>query len=388
MESRTAPLPAISNAAAGTAPPPRTRSRPAWRDALVVLAVALGFGLLEAWQGRLQFPEGSPRRFWSEALVRTLPCWVALAALVPPILWLARRVPVQRHTWPVAVPVQMVAGAIWVCLHIGASAVLIELLLNRPLVSVADVFVSIFSKYGVMDFFTYCGIVAAHHAIQSQAEARDRAVAASELSASLARARLQALRAQLDPHFLFNALNSISVLALQGHKEQVVQTVSCLGDVLRVSLGEGGDQEIPLASELEFLDRYLELERVRLGDRLTVERRIDPDTLGASVPSLLLQPLVENAIRHGIGARRGPGRIVLEARRDGDELEIEVRDSGPGFDPHAWREGIGLANTRARLQQLHGDAQRLEIGMAPEGGARITVRIPFRPAPVSSRTTP
>jgi hypothetical protein len=365
--------------------PGRAGGRRVWRDALVVLAVALGFGFLEAWQGRLLFHVVSPRLFWPEALVRTLPCWVALAALVPPTLWIARRVPVQRHTWPVAVPIHIVAGTVWVCVHIGLSAVLIELIRNRPAVSAVDVFIMIFSRYAVMDFFTYCGIVAAHHAIHSQAEARDRAVAASELSASLARARLEALRAQLDPHFLFNALNSISVLALQGHKEAVVQTVSCLGDVLRISLGEGGEQEIPLAAELEFLDRYLELERVRLGDRLTVERRIDPATLDALVPSLLLQPLVENAIRHGIAARRGAGRIVVEATREADRLRVEVRDSGPGFESgDAPREGIGLANTRARLEQLHGGAQSLEIGAAPEGGARITVRLPFRTAP--SRT--
>jgi len=346
--------------------------------ALLVLGLALGFGVLEGLQGRVRYPDVPWSAFWPEAMLRTLPSWVMLAVLVPAIVWMSERVRVDRSTWPFAVPVHGFAGIVFVFVHIGSSAVLIALIRSGPEHGFEPAFRSMFAGYAVMGFFTYACIVAAHHAFRAQSEAHARESAGRELQASLTRAQLQALRAQLDPHFLFNALNSISVMALQGERETVVRLISGLGEVLRMSLDEAAAQEVTLAAELELLDRYLDLERVRFGDRLSIEHRIGDGTSAARVPSLVLQPLVENAIRHGIAQRRGPGRVVVQVDRLGERLRLQVSDSGAGFPSGSTREGIGLANTRARLLQLYGEAQSMELGASTEGGARVTLEIPFR----------
>jgi sensor histidine kinase YesM len=185
---------------------------------------------------------------------------------------------------------------------------------------------------------------------------------------------------QLNPHFLFNTLNAISVLALKGDRQNVVRMLARLSDLLRLAL-ENAEQVVPLSEELVFLQPYVEIEQVRFRDRLQVVQDIDPDTLDAEVPSLFLQPIVENAVRHGIAQRPGPGLIEIRARRAGDTLALEVLDTGPGFGdgPDLARGGVGLANARARLEQLYGRAQRLELLTAPSGGAMVRVVLPFRP---------
>ena len=345
--------------------------------AIAVLALSLGFGLLEALQGRVRYQKVPWELFWPEAMIRTLPSWVMLAALLPAVLWMSERVRIARRTWPVALPVHAAAGVAFVFVHIGLSCVLGTILRHSPEHTVEQAFRSMFAGYAVVGFFTYACLVAAHHAFRAQAEAYEREAASRELQASLTRAQLQALRSQLDPHFLFNALNSISVMALQGERETVVRLIAGLGDVLRMSLDAEGAQEVPLAAELELLERYLELERVRFGDRLTLERHIEPGLGDALVPSLVLQPLVENAIRHGIAPRRGPGRVWVQVRRAARQLELEVRDDGLGFSPEPSREGIGLTNTRERLRQLYGSRQSVVLGRSPEGGASVTVSIPY-----------
>lgn len=354
------------------------------RAATLVMALALGLGTLEAMQGRLRYPDVPWSAFWPEALLRTLPCWFMLALLVPAVLWVSERVRVNRTTWPVALPLQALAGALFVFVHIGASAWLISVLRQDPEHSFRAAFKSIFAGYAVMGLFTYASIVAAQHAFRAQAEAYARESASRELQASLTRAKLQALRSQLDPHFLFNALNAISVMALQGERESVAKLVAGLGEVLRMSLDEGAAQEVTLAAELELLERYLEIERVRFGDRLELVQQVPSELRAARVPSLILQPLVENAIRYGVAKRRGPGRVMVEVTRAGDRLRLEVRDSGAGFPEPMTREGIGLANTRARLEQLYGDDQRMELGSAREGGARVTIEMAFRTGTPSS----
>lgn len=233
-------------------------------------------------------------------------------------------------------------------------------------------------------------------------------------------ARLRALRAQLNPHFLFNTLNAISVLALKGEQESVVHTLSRLSDLLRLSLDEGLGQEVPLSKDLEIMDMYLDIQRVRFADRLTVRREIDDEVLDALVPSMIMQPLVENAVVHGISMRPGPGLVELRASRHDGRVRLEVRDSGPGFqgasaasaareiDAHAGRDagatgrdagatgpagdrtdadprrrrssgnGIGLANTRARLEQLYGGNFTFECQDASAGGATVILSIPYR----------
>ena len=206
---------------------------------------------------------------------------------------------------------------------------------------------------------------------------------AARLEARLAEAELEALRARLHPHFLFNTLHAISTL-MHRDVEAADRMLADLSDLLRLSLGTHTGQAVPLQQELDVLEHYLKIEQTRFQDRLTVQMTIDPATLDAQVPSLILQPLVENAIRHGIAPRAGAGRVEILARCDHRRLHLEVRDDGCGLPPAEHgrpQEGPGLANTRARLRQLYGAAQRFELAPAPGGGAVASLEIPFLPCP-------
>ncbi len=221
-------------------------------------------------------------------------------------------------------------------------------------------------------------------AVDYYRRARDRELRASQLETQLARAHLQALEMQIQPHFLFNTLNSISELV---HEDPLAadRTITRLGDLLRMSIDREVGPEVPLSRELDFVGAYLEIERTRFHDRLTVEVAVDPEARNALVPNLVLQPLVENAIRHGVSPRARPARITVTAARDGDRLRMVVRDDGRGL-PARPRERVGIGNTRTRLEQLYPGAHRFELAGAPEGGCVATVEIPFRLAPLPSGT--
>jgi two-component system LytT family sensor kinase len=197
------------------------------------------------------------------------------------------------------------------------------------------------------------------------------------LQAQLAKAELSVLRSQLNPHFLFNTLHAISVLALKGEHQAVAEMLGRLSDLLRAAL-DGTAQEVPLSVEMDFVDHYMALQRVRFADRLIIEKTIPADTLDGLVPTMILQPLVENAIKHGVNAQRNGGHVNIKAERSGGDLIVEVQDTGPGFPAAIPARGIGLANTKARLEQLYGAAHRFEYGPAPQGGASVRIVIPFR----------
>lgn len=203
---------------------------------------------------------------------------------------------------------------------------------------------------------------------------------AQELSRQLAEARLHALRMQLNPHFLFNTLNAIATLV---HRSPHVadDMIASLSDFLRLTLSSPNTAQVPLRKELEFARRYLDIEKVRFGDRLTILEAIDPESLAVEVPTLILQPLLENAIRHGIEPCEQRGEIRLSARRDADQLVLTVSDTGQGLttaSTQSSRGGIGLANTRSRLKELHGDAGTLALVARPGSGLDVEVRIPWK----------
>ncbi|HEX6534113.1 MAG TPA: histidine kinase [Gemmatimonadaceae bacterium] len=207
------------------------------------------------------------------------------------------------------------------------------------------------------------------------------------LEARLARAQLQSLKLQLHPHFLFNTLNTITaLLATDPHAAERV--VTGLSELLRVSLRTAGEQEVPLDRELVVLRHYTDIQQVRFPDRLRIELSIAPETRRAMVPSLLLQPLVENAIRHGIAPRAASGCVEISARREGDRLLLRVRDDGVGAPGAGVREGVGLRNTRERLRHLYGDAHELRAGNGELGGFDVRIVIPFRDALAPGATTP
>jgi len=295
---------------------------------------------------------------------------------MPLALAVARRFQLSRYVlWPNALALATSA------LAFGLLALTGRLIVGPVGPSVAWTPQGLFRTYFVLDVLTYSALIGTLYAFYFYRQAAARDLSSAELRTSLAQARLRMLQAQLEPHFLFNTLNAISVLALEGNHKAVVETTGRLRELLRVSLSHDRPQEVSLARELELVEGYLGIQRVRFADHLAVAYEIAPDVFDAVVPSMILQPLVENAVTHGISAETGTCRVTIRAERDDTSLRLEVRDTGPGFASTGRSrraEGIGLVNTRARLQQLHGAAQRLDCFDAPDGGACVVIRLPFR----------
>ena len=231
-----------------------------------------------------------------------------------------------------------------------------------------------------MDLQRYWYILLITQAIAYYGKYRERELESSQLEAQLAYAQLEVLKIQLEPHFLFNTLNSIAALARNDGPAAENMTL-LLADLLRFSLDAVGVHEVPLSRELTVLQKYIDIQQTRFQDRLQVEMDIAANTLSALVPNLMLQPLVENAIRHGIGPRRAPGHIRIKTRQVFDELWMEIRDNGQGLTRYRGLvppEGVGLRNTRARLQQLYNHDHTLMLEDAPGGGCIVRIHIPFR----------
>jgi LytS/YehU family sensor histidine kinase len=208
---------------------------------------------------------------------------------------------------------------------------------------------------------------------------RDRELQGSQLESKLAQAQVQILEMQLQPHFLFNTLNGIMVLIKQD-PDMASRMIARLSEFLRLTLDSAGEQEVTLRRELEYLSRYIQIEQLRFGDRLTVEQSVNPDDLEALVPNLILQPIVENAIRHCVSRRRGPARISIEAIRENGSLTIHVRDNGTGLQGvmgAGIKEGIGISNTRTRLRYLYGTAQEFGLSDQEGGGVDVKLSIPY-----------
>ena len=240
----------------------------------------------------------------------------------------------------------------------------------------------------IADYFTYFIVAALCFAYEHFVRSREQEAQAQALQAELAQSQLQALRMQVNPHFLFNTLNAITVLVRGGETAKAGRTLRLLSDMLRATLQGADVQMVPLREEIDLVERYLEIEEIRFEDRLRVEIDVDPDVSEVAVPYLLLQPLVENAVRHGIAPHADAGVVRVAARPASGQgqkgVEIIVADSGPGFSEApdtllAESEGVGLSTTKRRLETLYGAAHVLDLGTAAEGGARVTIRIPCRP---------
>jgi sensor histidine kinase YesM len=231
----------------------------------------------------------------------------------------------------------------------------------------------------------YSGIVVIEHALDYYRKLKERELRASQLEAQLAQSQLQVLKMQLHPHFLFNTLNAISAL-IRESPDEADEMVSRLGDLLRMTLDTAGLQEVPFKKELEFLNHYLDIEQTRFQDRLKVEMAIEPETLDGLVPSMILQPLVENSVRHGVAPRPEGGCIKIKAWRDNSLLRLEVEDDGPGLNGDGpLKERVGLTNTRARVSNLYGDEHDLKLRHAAGGGLVVSLSIPFRTVSGSSK---
>jgi two-component system, LytTR family, sensor kinase len=316
---------------------------------------------------------------WGEAVGSSLGDWYVWAVLSLPIIELARRFRFDSPKWVRNVAIHLVASCAFSLGYMVLRALLGQLQGwwgGNP-ATFAETFNLLAIKAFRFNLLIYWVIVSVGHAFAYYRQYQERALRATELEKRLAQARLQALQMQLNPHFLFNTLNAIASLM---HKDVngADRMITRLAELLRYALESTEAQEVPLRQELAFLERYLEIEKTRFGPRLTVRMDIGPDTLDALVPNLILQPLVENAIRHGIERRARPGVVELRSRQENGALRLELRDNGPGLPPdQPRREGIGLSNTRARLLHLYGAGQQLALRNAPEGGLLVEVSLPF-----------
>jgi signal transduction histidine kinase len=322
---------------------------------------------------------------WQESALRALSAWCAWVVLVPLIVQVDRLLPVSRDAlvprllWHL--PLSLIFTAAFPYLFLGASK-----LLHAPFDSVRAEAALVANGPASLSlrfvWLVYWVIVGGYVASEYQDQLRDRKVRTAELERLLADSRLETLRSQLQPHFLFNALNAISA-HVEGAPRTARWMLEQLGDLLRLSLDHAGEQEIPLQQELAFVDRYMKLQKIRYEDRLDVIVDVEPLALRALVPPFILQPLLENSIRHGIAVRSGTGIIEIQAWCQHDRLRLSVRDDGPGLPP-GWSlekaRGVGLSNTRERLKRLYGDAHSFSITGNPGSGVLVDLAFPLRHA--------
>jgi two-component system, LytTR family, sensor kinase len=313
------------------------------------------------------------------------------ALLTPAVLWAGNQFRLERRNWLRMVGLHCLFAVVFATVQLAAeTSIYLEasILTSFLAKSFSRAFVQMLAvgfHGNVVVYWLLIGAQASARYYKRYREQEKAAlllrVEAAELETQLTASRLGALKNQLQPHFLFNTLNAIVVLVRQGKNQHAEQMLTRLGDLLRAILDDAEAQEVPLRREIECLKLYLGIEKVRFGDRLETVFHVDPATLDAAVPHMSLQPLAENAVRHGVSRRAAAGCITLSAQRVNGALEIRIVDDGPGPDaePGATRhEGVGLKNTRTRLRQLYGEAGTLIVEPASPCGAIVTVHIPFR----------
>jgi signal transduction histidine kinase len=324
-----------------------------------------------------------------EIAALSLALWYLWAPLALLLLDIARDFPCEHSCWRSRLGILIGASAFFAAVKVALDLPIeIAIRVNySPAMAnktTFEIFQILFNVRFLYYLLVCLAILGLGHAHNYYRRYRKGELAASRLEAQLARAQLQVLKMQMHPHFLFNTLNAISAL-LHRDIDLADRMIARLGDLLRLTLENAGTQEVTLQQELDFVGVYLEIEGARLGPRLGVHFAVEPETRSACVPNLILQPLVENAIRHGIAPYPRAGRIEIAARRAEGRLEIQVRDDGPGVGTEC-KEGVGLSNTRARLQQLYGPAHSFEMVNGPERGLTVTLTVPFRDTVVEEVT--
>ena len=345
-----------------------------------VLAGVSGMALSTTFQLVLGYRMRGVELSIREAVLSGVATWYPWLLLAPFIFKVCLRYPFDAGRWRRSVLVHLPAclafGLVYSTLRWGASFV--PWVDEKPL---------IFNRVAITHIYlwvlSYWVLVGVHEAWHNYQRFKQGELRASQLEARLAQAQLEVLKGQLHPHFLFNTLHAISTL-IHRDADAADEMLAQLSDLLRMTLANIGVQEVPLQQELEFLRRYLDIQQMRFQDRLRVVMDVPSDTLDVKVPNQVLQPLVENAIRHGVDARRGEGLIEIRARAEGATLMLSVRDDGPGLRPEALNgvraqgRGIGLSNTRARLKELYGPISMLELANHPAGGTLVSLSIPLR----------
>jgi signal transduction histidine kinase len=362
-----------------------------WRVASLVAAGACAaIGILECAKDYVMVQIGGSQRPLVAVLRDQALWWVLWMLLMPAVITLGRRFRFDGGRWKSAALFHLSLSILLSVGHIAAfGAAYFWAVGPTTWGPTAGRVIAIFTgRYLATDVLVYGGALGVYYAFEyfaryrrlaldsAQAESR-----AARLQLNLAEARIHALRMELNPHFLFNALNAVAGLVRKRQHDAAIDMLARLGDLFRTTLDREMPAEVPLAEELAYLGRFVEIELVRFGDRLVVVWEVEPGMQAAFVPPLILQPLVENALRHGVGRRPGPAQLRIGARRVGLHLELTVRDTGEGLSPtdgRGPREGIGLSNTRARLTELYGpDVASVDVADVRGGGVCARVLIPF-----------
>lgn len=357
-------------------------SRQAWG---IIFAAWTLLGLINCGQFLLftLVANRPPARFGDFSL--TLVNMWLWALFTPSIFWFSWRLPLERGVWLRNVLLHVLLSLGYAVVSSSFDQLHLRLVFAAP--DWRFDFPRYFSSTLFLNVQDYFLTLVVGHGLRYYAQMHERRLRASELESQLWQTRLQALEMQLRPHFFFNALHSVASLIRAGQPAEAVRMIGGIGDLMRAVLRRDGGQEVPLRQELELVEQYLAIERIRFQDRLEVRVDVTPEALEARVPHFLLQPLVENAIHHGLDAVDGRGRVELTIAREGAQLVLKVRDTGAGptaAQVAAGGRGVGLANTRARLQHLYGGEHRFELGSAEGGGALALVSIPFQPSPRGS----
>ncbi len=361
-------------------------ARPKWSLILLAWLVPAAVAVLQSVAGYLL--RGTLGAEWPWVLMQ-LPRWLTWVPITPLVFIAAERVPFRRErlaraVWlhlAFALAIAFVIEVLWLQISFALQSYIEPRAVAQMRANRAEVYsVAVLSRL-LGDAFIYTAVLAVATALGYHGRFREREIRAAQLEAQLALAQVQALKMQVHPHFLFNTLHAVTVL-IREDPAAATKVVTRLGDLLRLTLSRATTAQVSFRRELEILMLYLEIERTRFHDRLEITYDVQPATLGALVPDLILQPLVENAIRHGVSPNPGTGRIDVRSRRDGEWLTLEIRDNGAGLGggPPA-REGIGLTTTKARLERLYADRHTLTLEDLPEGGCVARIRIPFQLTP-------
>lgn len=355
---------------------PENKKRRLIRGAFVIFACWTFLALLftpQTYLSNLRSP--TPFRWW-QALLANLNLFYTWAVLTPLVLWLGRRFLIGQPRPFRNLAIHFGLGFAVASLHLfllgRLNFLLLKLIAQEYVAPIPAI--ALIVGLGATNIMIYWGIVGISQALAYFRRYKER-------EKSLAQAQLRSIQTQLHPHFLFNTLNAISELVHED-ADRAEQTITQLSDLLRISLQSDVAEEISLKEELDFLRKYIEIQQTLLQERLTVNWNIAPETLDAQVPNLLLQPLIENAIRHGIAPKASGGTIDINAERDGDRIKLSVEDDGLGINfpsENGIKEGIGLKSVRTRLKHLYNDAQKFTLKQSSRGrGLRAELVIPFR----------
>ena len=314
---------------------------------------------------------------WPRLIIISMINWYTCAIFTPVFFAAARRWPVDGRSWLRNLPLHALLCAIASVIKFALERELRILIIDQPQPPLGRILAGSF----ISENIAFWCMAAAIHAIEFHRRVKEREVVSARLVARLSEAQLEVLAARLQPHFLFNTLQAISTLVHRdpGAADQMLGRLSTL---LRRTLQAGGKHEVTLAEEMAMLEDYLAIAETRFGNRLTIVRDVPAETHAAQIPYLVLQPLLENAFEHGIARKAGAGLVSVSAARHDGRLRVTVTDDGRGPDPSGTRDGIGLGTTRARLQELYGDAARLSIDPAPGGGTAATLEVPWHTEPV------